>query len=130
MRLEVLFDLCHAGTGLKGMEHYRRRFLPHPTRRGLDFPAAAWRFARLLECQGSYGGGVLWAACGANQTSADGYGAKPNGAFTGSFLANFRTGISRHDLVNLLKSDLRRQGYDQVPRLECTDLLALKKVGE
>jgi hypothetical protein len=130
VRLEVWFDCCHAGTGLKELVPWRRKFMPLTSRQAKRFPTARRRFARLLEKQGSYGGGVLWAAAGADQTSADGYDGKPNGAFTGAFLANFRPELSRHDLVNLVKADLRRKHYDQVPRVECLDVLALKRCGE
>lgn len=129
VRLEVWFDSCHSGGGLKLLRHFHRRFLALPERQDQYFPTSAQRFARLLEREGSYGGGVLWAACGSDQTSADGYGSKPNGAFTGSFLANYQAGITRHDLINRCKTDLRGQGYDQVPRVQCSDAIAMMACG-
>jgi hypothetical protein len=129
IRLEVWFDACHAGSGLRGMRPRSHRFLPLPSRRGRHFITSRKRFARLLEKQGTYGGGVLWAACGESQESSDGYGNQPYGAFTGSFLANYKTGASRHDLINLIKADLQHRGYAQVPRLECLNVVALKVCG-
>lgn len=123
VRFELWFDACHAA----GVREFgqRTKFMAPPS----ELPdAISTLWARLIST--GYNQAVIWAACGANQTSADGYGRKPNGAFTGSFLANYRPGISRHILINLIKADLYQQNYDQVPLLECTTDLALKEMGE
>jgi hypothetical protein len=65
---------------------------------------------------------VLWAACRANQYSADAdIGGKPAGAFTYYFCRHLRDlqgKVTREQLLKLVRASLKHQGFSQVPQLE------------
>jgi len=137
VNLEVIFDCCHSGTGLRDVELGRplelgpllsatkNRFLPPP----LDIVCRhegeedqlkpTRRMMRRREVTGQ----ILWAGCRDNQTSADAeISGKYNGAFTYYFCKHLRDAngvISRAELLKRVRASLRHYSYDQVPQLEC-----------
>jgi len=133
IRLDVLLDCCHSGTGTREVaalaalppEHtFRPRFLPPPIDilcRHLDedddLPTA-----RLLRASNP-ANHALFAGCRDNQTSADAFIAGSyNGAFTYYFCKHLRDAqgaLSRADLLKRLRASLKHHGYSQVPQLEC-----------
>lgn len=124
VRLELWFDTCHAG----GVREFgaRAKFLTPPA----ELPPAVHALWPRLFSTG-YGQAVIWAACGPNQTSADAYlSGQACGAFTHFWLTNYQAGLNRSRLISLSKAGLARDGFSQVPLLECAWELALKKVGE
>ncbi len=123
--LEVFMDTCHSGTGLKALDLLpgrKPRFLPPPSPialaqvenkryHGLD------RY--LLEKGITHH--ILWAACRANQTSADAHIAGGyHGAFTYYFCKEIREHptSSRKDLLTKVRADLKEGHYSQTPQLE------------
>lgn len=135
--LEVIFDCCHSGTGLRdlslgrpldlGPEHPMLiRYLPPPldivcrfegeeeelgTARGFQSPERSTK------------NHILWAGCMENQTSADAYIKDSyNGAFTYYFCKHLREAearLSRKELMKRVRASLRHNGYSQIPQLEC-----------
>jgi hypothetical protein len=125
--LEVYFDTCHSGTGLKAIDFLltrKPRFLPPPS-------MAAFKKLQGVEPRGlnkllvnkGVSHQILWAACRANQTSADAkIGTSWHGAFTYYFVKELRASknkLSRKDLLEKVKKDLKKNDYDQFPQLEC-----------
>ena len=89
--LEVLLDTCHSGTGLKDLlPGQKARFLPPPTRRGMQRLAAKSDpkgYQELVKTTPAATRAVLFAGCKADQTSADAYfDGRYSGAFTYYFL--------------------------------------------
>ena len=124
--LEVYLDTCHAGTGLKAIDMLlgrKPRFLPPPSLEAF----------RQLENRRSVGlrhrmdkvalpHQILWAACRADQTSAD---ANIAGGFHGAFTYFFckelracKNALSRSALLTKVRADLATGGYGQIPQLE------------
>ena len=70
---------------------------------------------------------VLWAGCKDNQTSADALiDDHYNGAFTYYFCKHIRENngnITREDLYLRVKNSLSFNNFDQVPQLECKNIL-------
>jgi metacaspase-1 len=135
--LEVYFDTCHSGTGLKAIDFLltrKPRFLPPPS-------MAAFKKLQGLEPRGlnkllvnkGVSHQILWAACRANQTSADAkIGTSWHGAFTYYFVKELRASknkLSRKDLLEKVKKDLKKNDYDQFPQLECEATKRTAKVG-
>jgi hypothetical protein len=125
--LEVYLDTCHSGTGLRAIDlmlDRKPRFLTPPSVKAL-IQAEGRRprgLARGLLEKGA-AQTVLWAACRADQTSADadisdGW----HGAFTYYFCKEIRAGknrLSRAKLLQRVRADLSAGSYNQVPQLEC-----------
>ena len=125
--LEVYLDTCHSGTGLRGIDlllDRKPRYLPPPS------------VEAFLQVEGKRSRGVwhglaekglphqiLWAACRADQTSADAHiGGSWHGAFTYYFEREIRAcqnKLSRNAVVAKVRTDLRAGHYSQVPQLEC-----------
>jgi metacaspase-1 len=135
--LEVYFDTCHSGTGLKAIDFLltrKPRFLPPPS-------MAAFKKLQGVEPRGlnkllvnkGVSHQILWAACRANQTSADAkIGTSWHGAFTYYFVKELRASknkLSRKDLLEKVKKDLKKNDYDQFPQLECEATKRTAKVG-
>jgi hypothetical protein len=124
--VEVYLDTCHSGTGLKAcdlMPNRRPRYIAPPSMqateevvslqsRGLSRRAVE-RVAKNV---------ILWAACRANQTSADAYiGGAYHGAFTYYWVKEItaaKNKISRNDLLKKVNLDTKGH-YSQVAQLEC-----------
>ena len=136
VHLEIILDCCHAGTGLKemGLEPPPELAAEFPTRyRFLSPPADIFlRFSGeedTLEQKGFTPGfrersvkeHILWAACRANQTSADAYiNGRYHGAFTYYFNAHLRRNahITRSELLRKIRASLLHDGFSQHPELE------------
>jgi hypothetical protein len=124
--LEVYLDTCHSGTGLKAIDMLmdrRPRYLPPPS---LDaFLKIEGRRSRGLH-QGMLDKGIthhiLWAACRADQTSADAsIGGSWHGAFTYYFCKEMRAcqnKLSRLEVLKKVIADLKAGHYSQIPQLE------------
>lgn len=125
--LEVYLDTCHSGTGLKAVDlllDRKPRYLPPPSmeafqvingkrQRGLN--------KALLEKGITHH--ILWAACRADQTSAD---AQIDGAYHGAFTFYFckemnttKNKLSRNEVLEKVRKDLLTGNYTQIPQLEC-----------
>jgi len=126
--LEVFFDTCHSGTGLKAVDlmlDRKPRFLNPPSVKALirvDGRRPRGLARGLLE-KGS-AQTVLWAACRADQTSADAdFSDGWHGAFTYFFCKEILAGknrLSRAKLMQKIRADLSAGSYNQVPQLECS----------
>ncbi len=136
--LEVFLDTCHSGTGLKAVDlmlDRRPRFLTPPTLEALmQVEGRRSRgLARGLLEKGA-GQTVLWAACRADQTSADADIAGAwHGAFTYFFCKEIQdctNRLSRAKLLQKIRSSLVAGGYSQVPQLECVAAYRGLKPGE
>jgi hypothetical protein len=124
--LEVYLDTCHSGTGLRAIDMLigrKPRFLPPPSVEAF----------RKLENRRSVGlrhsmnkavlpHQILWAACRADQTSAD---ANIAGGFHGAFTYYFckelracKNALSRSALLAKIRADLAAGAYGQIPQLE------------
>jgi len=125
--LEAYLDTCHSGTGLKAVDMLldrRPRYLPPPS-------LAAFRKIEGRRQHGLSRGlleksvvhHILWAACRADQTSADAHIAGGwHGAFTYYFCKEMnacKNKLSRSKLLSKVRADLVAGSYDQVPQLEC-----------
>lgn len=141
VRLDVLLDSCHSGTGTREAIGLRQlppeqaikpRFLMPPVdiRMREEDDLKVRKIGRADNPQSH----VLFSGCRDNQTSADAYiGGTYNGAFTYYFCKNLRDAqgaISRADLLKRLRASLKHEGYSQVPQLECPTARRKKKLLE
>ena len=127
VRLEVYLDTCHSGTGLKGIDlllDRKVRYLPPPSLaafRDMEKRLARGLALKLLRREAPHP--VLWAACRADQTSADAdIDGGWHGAFTYFFCRELRkasNGLSRTELLKKVRQDLAAGQYSQIPQLEC-----------
>jgi hypothetical protein len=124
--VEVYLDTCHSGTGLKAfdlMPDRRPRYIAPPsmqaTERVLSLQPRGLRRRAIERAAKNV---ILWAACRANQTSADAYiGGAYHGAFTYYWVKEItaaKNKISRNDLLKKLNHDTKGT-YSQVAQLEC-----------
>jgi hypothetical protein len=112
VRFEAWIDTCHSGTGLRdmGLSYDRARLL---IPRGGMASMVAKRMGIIENPEV-----VLWAACAADQLSADSFiDGEWCGAFTNAFLTSYKE-VSRSLLLARVRTKLRQGGYDQVPQLE------------
>jgi hypothetical protein len=125
--LEVFFDTCHSGTGLKAIDlmfDRRPRFLPPPSVQALM--QVEGRRSRGLArglLEKGVANHILWAACRADQTSAD---ANISGGWHGAFTYYFckeirdcKNELARSKLLQKVRSGLSQGHFNQVPQLEC-----------
>jgi len=125
--VEVFLDTCHSGTGLKGIDlllDRKPRYLPPPSLEA--FLKVENRILRGMPTQFQDKGlihQILWAACRADQTSAD---ASIAGNWHGAFTYYFCKGItdshnrlSRRELLQKVRTDLHANHFTQIPQLEC-----------
>jgi metacaspase-1 len=126
--LEVYLDTCHSGTGLRAIDllsDRRPRYLPPPSVEAYLEVAHRQPHHRLRDALMEKGlpHQILWAACRADQTSADAQiGGSWHGAFTYYFereLRACRNQLSRAALLAKIRADLAAQHYTQIPQLEC-----------
>jgi hypothetical protein len=80
---------------------------------------------------------ALFSGCKSNQTSSDAYiDSKYQGAFTYAFTQAMKVLpamsdspiISRQRLIDRINYILRADNYEQIPQLECSDEMKLRKV--
>ena len=135
--LEVYFDTCHSGTGLKAIDFLltrKPRFMPPPSLKAFKkLVGVEPRGLHNLLADKGLTHHILWAGCRANQTSADAkIGTSWHGAFTYYFVKNLRASknkLARKDLLTKVKKDLKANDYDQVPQLECEATKRTVKLG-
>jgi hypothetical protein len=147
--LEVLLDTCHSGTGLKDLEEIMQaqllgrkpRFLPPPTRKGLEQTRALRTLAptgrpdrralvELTKSRSTASKPVLFAACKSGQTASDAtFGGRSNGAFTHLFLKALQDqpAAPRADLLRAVTVGLKDGDFSQRSTLEGP--VKSKKVG-
>lgn len=124
--LEVYLDTCHSGTGLRVTDIFfdrKPRFLPPPSLEAfekVDGKRSRGLHQALLEKGMVHH--ILWAACRADQTSADAkIGGDYHGAFTYFFCKETRAcqnKLSRSEILKKVRADLKQGKYGQVPQLE------------
>jgi len=146
VRMEILLDSCHSGTGTRDM-------MPYMTSGQSDVNFSHYRYLKPpadIECR--YLGDeerlkpaksfstdkeitlnhVLWAGCKDNQTSADALiDGNYNGAFSYYFCKHIRDSggiISRADLYTRVKNSLKFNHFSQVPQLECKTALRTENI--
>ncbi len=125
--LEVFFDTCHSGMGVRALDllmDRSPRYLPPPTVEG--FRDIEYRYARpahqkLLEKGLSHH--ILWIACHESQTAADAILEDTwHGAFTWHFCKEARASsnhLSRAKVLAKVRSDLHTAHFTQTPQLYC-----------
>ncbi|MEO8829670.1 caspase family protein [Lapillicoccus sp.] len=127
--VEVVLDTCHSGTGLRDIDLLsgrRPRFLPPPTRKGilrLAPKSDPKGLQELVRSTPAATRAVLYAACRADQTSADAYfDGRYNGAFTYYFLEAVKGGgyPSRSALMTAVSQALRTGDFEQRAQLEAS----------
>jgi metacaspase-1 len=135
--LEVFFDTCHSGTGLKAIDlllNLRKpRFIPPPAISTIE-KAEGKRLHKLREALLEKGvkNHVLWAACSDFQTSAD---ANIQGAWHGAFTYYFNKEViktpthSREQILQKVLKGLASGSYGQTPQLECSPDLKRRPIG-
>jgi len=125
--LEAFLDTCHSGTGLRAIDFLldrRPRYLPPPSLEA--FKEIEGRHSRGL-ARSLVGERIvqhiLWTGCRSDQTSADArIGGTWHGAFTYFFCKGMRDNqnqLSRKDLIEKIREDLKNGHYTQIPQLEC-----------
>ena len=125
-QLEVFFDTCHSGTGLKGIDMLldrTPRFLPPPSVEA--FRRVEGRRQRSVSravLERGVTNHTFWAACRDDQTSADASIAGGwHGAFTYFFckrMLDSGNKLSRSEVLNKVRADLKGGSYTQIPQLE------------
>lgn len=124
--LEAYFDTCHSGTGLKSidlMPDRKIRWMPPPSLEvfeKVDGRSSRGLYRSLLEKGIIHH--ILWAACRANQTSADANIAGGwHGAFTYYFckvMNDSHNSLARKDVLKKVRAFLASGHYNQVAQLE------------
>jgi metacaspase-1 len=135
--LEVYLDTCHSGTGLRGIDlllDRKPRYLPPPSVEA--FKEVEGRRSRGLSRSLLEKGvvhHVLWAACRADQTSADAHIAGGwHGAFTYFFCKEMyacNNSLSRAQVLAKVRLALVPGHYSQTPQLECEATKRQLKIG-
>jgi hypothetical protein len=136
--IEVFLDTCHSGTGIKVIDLLgfadvpRPRFLPPPSLKAFEIfknkelkPLKRSIVSEQKTMSASDAiarkGAILWTGCRSDQTSADAvFDNRPNGAFTYYYLKTVRANpnATRQNIHMLLKAELRKGKFKQVPQLE------------
>jgi hypothetical protein len=125
--VEVVLDTCHSGTGLKDIDLLvgrKPRFLPPPTAKGMQRIAAKSDpkgLQELVKATPASSRAVLFAACKADQTSADAYfDGRYNGAFTYYFLKALAATPppTRASVLTTVSASLRGGDFSQRAQLE------------
>jgi hypothetical protein len=156
VRLEVLLDSCHSGTGTREMildraslgrlqgamldedtlrrsaHCIRPRFIAPPADVALRADEVFGEELPLRRIgRRAPMNHVLWAACRSDQYSADAdVGGAPGGAFTYFFCKHVRDTagrVPRDRLLKLVRASLKHEGFSQIPQLECP---TVSKTGE
>ncbi|NTU58445.1 MAG: caspase family protein [Chlorobiaceae bacterium] len=124
--LEVYFDTCHSGTGLKAVDMLldrRPRYLPPPSLKAfLNIEQRSPRALNDLLLKKGVAHQILWSGCRSDQTSADAQiDGSWHGAFTYFFCKEMRASnnsLSRAELLKKVRQGLKSAHYTQVPQLE------------
>jgi hypothetical protein len=124
--LEVYLDTCHSGTGLKAIDvllDRQPRFLPPPSLEAFkQVEGKPQRSVTRALLEKGMTHHILWAACRADQTSADAHIAGGwHGAFTYYFckeMYDSHNKLARADVLKKVRADLTAGSYSQVPQLE------------
>jgi metacaspase-1 len=139
VRMEILLDSCHSGTGTRDItpntllgqfsnDSVKYRYMKAP----VDIECRYLGDEETLKPPKSFRtdkeiilNHILWAGCKDSQTSADALiDGHYNGAFSYYFCKHIRENsgnISRVDLYTRVKNSLRFNHYSQVPQLECRE---------
>ncbi len=136
--LEVYLDTCHSGTGLKAIDMLldrKPRYLPPPSLEGFaELEGRSPRGLSLRLMEKGIVHHILWAACRADQTSADANIAGGwHGAFTYYFCKEMlacNNSLSRAQVLAKVRADLVAGRYNQTPQLECEATKRQVPVGE
>ncbi len=125
--LEVFLDTCHSGTGLKAIDliwDRQTRYIPPPSLEA--FKRVEGKRQRGLNkalLEKGMRQHILWAACRADQTSADAnIDGDWHGAFTYYFCKEMKASqnkLSRNEILEKVRKDLQEADYTQIPQLEC-----------
>lgn len=146
VRMEILLDSCHSGTGTRDIMPYltsglsnvnfsHYRYLKPPA----DIECRYLGDEEMLKPAKSFStdkeitlNHILWAGCKDNQTSADALiDGNYNGAFSYYFCKHVRESggnISRTDLYTRVKNSLKFNHFNQVPQLECREALRSENI--
>ncbi|AIS31700.1 MAG: caspase family protein [Methanobacterium formicicum] len=135
--LEVYLDTCHSGTGLKAIDFLldrKPRYLPPPSMEAfLKVDGKRPRGLNKALMEKGITHHILWAACRADQTSAD---ASINGGWHGAFTYYFckemvssKNKLSHSAILEKIRKDLRAGNYTQIPQLECEATVRDKTIG-
>ncbi len=146
VRMEILLDSCHSGTGTRDIMPYlisgqsnvnfsHYRYLRPPA----DIECRYLGDEEILKPAKSFStdkeitlNHILWAGCKDNQTSADALiDGNYNGAFSYYFCKHVRESggnISRTDLYTRVKNSLKFNHFSQVPQLECREALRSENI--
>jgi hypothetical protein len=124
--LEVYFDTCHSGTGIKALDllpDRKPRWMPPPSYEAfekVDGRRSRGLYESFLEKGIVHH--ILWAACRSDQTSADAHIAGGwHGAFTYYFckvMNQTQNKLPRKDVLTKVRQALSAGHYNQVPQLE------------
>jgi len=136
--LEVYLDTCHSGTGLKAIDlllDRRPRYLPPPSMEAFqEVDGKRQRGLNKALLEQGITQHILWAACRADQTSADAsIGGSWHGAFTYYFCKEINASknkLPRSVILEKVRKDLQRGNYTQVPQLESEATVRDKTIGE
>lgn len=131
--VEVYLDTCHSGSGVRAMDlrpDRRPRYIAPPSLEACEKVVALMPFGLQRRLERSTKSVILFAACRANQTSADAYIAGSyHGAFTYYWcqeILGANGAISRANHLKKVNLDLSQHRYTQVAQLEC-DATARKR---
>ena len=146
VRMEILLDSCHSGTGTRDIAPYimagrfsadpvKYRFMKPP----VDIECRYLGDEEILKPSKSFRtdkeitlNHILWAGCRDSQTSADALiDGHYNGAFSYYFCRHIRENsgnISRADLFTRVKNSLKFNNFSQVPQLECKNALKSENI--
>lgn len=112
--VEVMLDSCHSGTATRVFDGRQTKTIESP-HVDLDLPVR-----RMVRSVRKVGNHVLWSGCADNQYSSDAYiNGTYNGAFTYYWAKNMHTNkrALRHKLLQQVRKDLLKNGFDQTPQL-------------
>ncbi|HTU60495.1 MAG TPA: caspase family protein, partial [Polyangiales bacterium] len=134
VQIEAILDCCHSGSegdalpldvAVQAAPNQQPRFLAPPA--GRARPSSKVR-SRMLRARSAGSAPVIWAGCGAKQTSAD---ALIEGVAWGAFsqalcglMRRHGGEVSRRRMLDLTRSALTAGGYAQRPELEASDAFA------
>lgn len=138
VQIEAILDCCHSGSegealivdpAVQVAPNQRPRYLapPRGTASGRARQGAKVR-SRILRSRSTGSAPVIWAGCGAQQTSADALiEGVPWGAFSQALCGLMRRhdgAVSRRRMLELARTALTEGGYSQRPELEASAAVA------